>query len=168
MDAKKQTELFPAFAQNLASRGCFLVTGTLEKPNVMTVGWSTAGVMWGKQVLMVPVRLSRYSHELLEQTGQFTICVPSPEQPFLKELGVVGSKSGRDMDKFAELNLKALPSEQVSAPRIEGTGEVYECSVLYKLEMTEANLDQAIRDRYYAAADYHTLYFAEILCCHKF
>ena len=162
-----QTDIFAPLEENLRRSGCFLVTGS-EKPNVMTIGWSTVGIMWGKQVFAVPVRLSRYSHEKLEELGEFSICVPSNTMPRKKELAIAGTKSGRDMDKFAELGLELEPSEKISVPRIKGCAAVYECKVIYKMQMAEAELDREIVEKYYAVGDYHTIYYGEILCCHKF
>lgn len=144
--------------------GCFLVTGK-EEPNVMTVGWATTGIMWGKQVMMIPVRLSRYSHEKLEEYPEFTVCIP-PTGEKKKELGVCGSKSGRDMDKAKELGLSLVPAREVSVPVIEGSQAVYECRIMYKLEMCEAHMQRDVIERFYPQGDLHTLYFAEILACY--
>lgn len=59
-----QSELFVQLEKHLSGKGCFLVTGK-DQPNFMTIGWATAGIMWGKPVVMVAVRLSRYTHEKL-------------------------------------------------------------------------------------------------------
>lgn len=162
----RQAQAFPGLVGNLAHKGCFLVTGK-ESPNIMTIGWATAGVMWGKEVLMVPVRLSRYSHDKLEAWPEFTVCTMESTGQFAHELAVCGSKSGRDMDKAAELGFTLQPSETISVPYIGECDLAYECKVIYKLEMTEAHMDRAVVDRFYPAANYHTLYFGEILAVHK-
>lgn len=162
-----QSELFASLTTNLQRSGCFLVTGS-EQPNIMTIGWSTAGIMWGKPVFAVPVRLSRYSHVKLEELGEFTVCVPSNLNPMKKELAIAGTKSGRDMNKIAELGLELEPSQSICAPRIKGCAAAYECKVIYKMEMAEASLDREIVRKHYAQGDYHTIYYGEILCCHKF
>ncbi len=36
------------------------------------------------------------------------------------------------------------------------------------MEMAEASLDREIVRKHYAQGDYHTIYYGEILCCHKF
>jgi flavin reductase (DIM6/NTAB) family NADH-FMN oxidoreductase RutF len=162
-----QAEIFAPLAEKLQHGGCFLVTGK-DQPNIMTIGWSTAGIMWNKPVFAVPVRLSRYSHVKLEELGEFTVCVPSSLHPMKKELAIAGIKSGRDMDKIAELGLELEASETISVPRIKGCAAVYECRVVYKMQMPEADLSREIVSRHYAAGDYHTIYYGEILCCHQF
>lgn len=155
-------ELFQNTMDNLAAKGCFLVTGD-KKPNIMTIGWGQVGIMWQKPVFVVPVRLSRYSHQLMEEVGEFTVCVPSDTSCMSSELAVCGSKSGRDMDKAKELGLTLVPSKKVKVPNIEQCSMVYECVVRYKLEMTQANLDEGYVNRWYPDANYHTLYFGEIV-----
>ena len=82
----------------IGEKSALLVTGT-DKPNAMTIGWAMASVMWGKSVFVAPVRKSRYSHELLEAHGEFTVFVPSDDMK--NTIAVCGSKSGRDTDKIA-------------------------------------------------------------------
>lgn len=150
----------------IRQHGIYLVTGS-DAPNVMNIGWATTGVLWGKDVLMVAVRTSRYTHQKLEELPEFTVCVPRDAEAAKDDLSFVGSASGRDYEKIAELGLQTLPSLKVSVPRLADCSTVYECKVLYKLEMTEANLDPAIITSAYATGDYHTLYFGEILACHN-
>lgn len=47
-----QSELFVQLEKHLSGKGCFLVAGK-DQPNFMTIGWATAGIMWGKPVVMV-------------------------------------------------------------------------------------------------------------------
>ena len=56
--------------------GCLLVSGNLEKANVMAIGWGLIGRLWGKTFFMVAVRPSRYTHEFIEEKGDFTVNVP--------------------------------------------------------------------------------------------
>ena len=86
-----QAEIFAPLAEKLQHGGCFLVTGK-DQPNIMTIGWSTAGIMWNKPVFAVPVRLSRYSHVKLEELGEFTVCIPSSLHPMKKRAGHCGDQ----------------------------------------------------------------------------
>ncbi len=161
-----QTQAFEPFIAALRSGGAFLVAGK-ESPNFMTIGWGNPGIIWGKDILVVEVRLSRYTHEKLEEHPEFTVCVPKKGE--MKEaLSFAGTKSGRDVDKLKELGLSFAPSEAVAVPRIDGCAYVYECRTVYKTEMHEAHLDGEIVKKCYPGGDYHTLYFGEILACHKF
>ena len=80
-----------------------------------------------------------------------------------KELAVLGSKSGKDMNKLAELNISTVNSEKIRTPVLEVEGMHFECKVIYKTTMSEANLDKTINDEKYPLEDYHTLYFGDII-----
>ena len=56
----------------------------------------------------------RYSHGLIEETGEFVI--NTPPITLEKEMHYCGIKSGRDIDKFAETGLTPLPSLKVKSP----------------------------------------------------
>mgnify|MGYP000856952671 CR=1 FL=1 len=147
----------------IAEQGALLVTG-LDRPNAMTIGWAMASVMWGKSVFVAPVRRSRYSHELLEAHGEFTVFVPSGDMK--KTIAVCGSKSGRDTDKIAACGLTLEPSSAVRVPHIKAPGLVLECRVIYKTDFVEEVLNSEVRGKWYSggnAGDLHTLYFGEIL-----
>lgn len=46
----------------LAHEGVLLNTvGVDGKPNTMTIGWMTAGIIWGKPIVTVLIRPSRHS-----------------------------------------------------------------------------------------------------------
>ena len=48
--------------------GAFLITGK-GGGNVMTMSWCGQAVIWNKNVVIAPVRLSRYSHAMLDGPG---------------------------------------------------------------------------------------------------
>ncbi|MEM2178234.1 MAG: flavin reductase [Nitrososphaerota archaeon] len=73
------------------------------KPNVMTIGWGSIGIIWYKPVFTVLVRPSRYTHKLIEETEDFTINVPKKGMKDI--IDFCGSVSGREVDKFKEKNL---------------------------------------------------------------
>jgi flavin reductase (DIM6/NTAB) family NADH-FMN oxidoreductase RutF len=134
-------------------------------PNVMTIGWGTIGVVWGRPVFVVLVRPSRFTYGLIEQTGEFTVNVAPPA---LKEAAVYcGTVSGRDHDKFADKQLTPLPSNKVSPPIIEQCKIHFECKVVHKNDLIPSELDKAIPPQFYKAGDYHRLYYGEILACRR-
>lgn len=149
--------------KTIGEQGALVVTG-IDTPNVMTIGWAMASVMWFKNIFIAPIRLSRYSHELLEAHKEFTVFVPNEDMK--KTIGICGSKSGRDTDKVALCGLKLAPSQKVAVPHIDAKGFVIECRVIYQDDLKEEALDAAVRERFYAGHDegnIHTLYYGEIL-----
>ena len=78
--------------------GAFLSVRSRTKVNTMTIGWGYMGIMWNKPYFMVLVRPHRYTNELLENGEDFTVNIPFGSN-LNKELGIRGTKSGRDIDK---------------------------------------------------------------------
>jgi Flavin reductase like domain. len=148
--------------KHLKQGGIFL-TSKGEKVNTMVIGWGGINIYWGKPIFIAPVRKSRYSHNLIETSGEFTISIPLNED-MRKALAFCGSKSGRDFDKFKECNLTPVPGQKVNTPIIKECSLHYECKVVYKQDMIPENLDPAIDKKFYP--DYHTLYFGEIVACY--
>ncbi|MBR3676400.1 MAG: flavin reductase family protein [Alphaproteobacteria bacterium] len=100
--------------------------GTLEKPNVMTAAWT--GIVCTEPTLVyVSIRPSRYSNELIRQSGEFVINVPTVE--LAKAVDLCGVKSGRDTDKFKLAGLTAAICEKIDAPQVAEAPVSLECKV---------------------------------------
>ena len=155
---------YAAKALQILSKGAFLTTASAGKTNTMTIAWGNIGFMWGQPIFTVMVRPSRYTHQLLEESGNFTVSIPlrDMQQP----LGICGSKSGRDTEKIALAGLKLLPGQKIDTPVIAGCGLHYECKVVYKQAMVQEALAPELAAKWYAAGDYHTLYYGQILTCY--
>lgn len=69
--------------------------------NTMTASWGQLGHLWGKNVMTVYIRPQRYTKEFVDAGDYFTVTL---FDGYKKELGVLGSKSGRDGDKIAEVS----------------------------------------------------------------
>jgi len=165
MDQKTWTLYATEFNRHMNGSGVFLNSAVGSHANTMTISWGSAGVFWGKPVLTVAVRYSRYTRELLEQSGCFTVSIPKTGG-LARELGVCGSRSGRDSDKFTLCGLTAQPGHTVSVPVIGEAAAHIECRVLYKKDMGKLNFDAELDERIYADHNYHTLYFGEVLDCY--
>ena len=57
-------------------KGILLTTACGDKVNSMTIGWGTLGIEWGKPIFTVFVRESRFTKQMLEENGEFTVNVP--------------------------------------------------------------------------------------------
>lgn len=145
----------------ILSKGAFLTTKVDDTVNTMTIAWGSIGFMWGKPVFMAMVRPSRFTYDLLKKSGEFTVSIPFKDMS--TALGICGSKSGRDTDKFAAANLTTAPGTKISTPVIAGCGLHYECKVVYKQEMVPELLATDLQDKWYGTGNYHTLFFGEIL-----
>ena len=117
---KKEINIFEHVQDILqgVKSGVLLTTCSEGKANTMTISWGALGIEWGKPVFTTYVRESRFTREILDQTGEFTINIPYGSYD-KNILAFCGSKSGRDVDKFKEMNLTPLYSDTAAAPSIK-------------------------------------------------
>lgn len=147
--------------------GVLLTTKAHGKVNAMTIGWGTIGIEWSRPVFVAYVRDSRYTREMLDEHGEFTVNIPM-EAVDGKILAVCGTKSGRDMDKIAALGLHTEPGMEVSVPGIRELPLTLECKVLCRVKQPAESLPLEIQARYYPAddqgnQDFHYAYYAQIV-----
>ena len=103
-----------------------------ERPNIITVAW--AGTVCSDPVMLsVSVRKERYSYDILKETGEFVVNLVTKELVYAADY--CGVKSGRDVDKFREMNLTPQKSGRVAAPGIEESPVNLECRVTQVLEL---------------------------------
>jgi len=155
-------ELWDATMARLRDPGLLLVScDSKGTPNVMTIGWATLGTIWEKPILTVLVRPSRFTYSLLEEIGDFTVNVPTPElEDVVKYCGTV---SGREEDKFARSALTATPSRHVCSPIIEECVLHYECRVIHKHDLNPETLPADVRADFYPQGNFHRVYYGEVL-----
>ena len=146
-------------------KGILVTTKAEGKVNTMTIGWGTLGIQWGKPIYTVFVRESRYTKEMLEKHGEFTINVPMGEidKNILK---ICGTKSGREMDKIAELGLHLEEGKTVDVPGIRELPLTLECKVIYKQDQDPNAVNEENTARYYPEGDYHTAYYGQIMAAY--
>lgn len=147
--------------------GILLTTACEGKANTMTIGWGTLGIQWGKPIFIAFVRESRFTDEMLKKNPEFTVNIPL--DAVRKDiLSLCGTRSGRDVDKFAALGLTQEPGKTVSVPGIQELPLTLECKVIYKQFQDKNEIGEAITARYYPTSeefpqgDYHTAYYGEI------
>ncbi len=148
--------------KELRHYGILLTTVAEEKVNTMTIGWGTLGYDFGRLLFIAYVRDSRHTHEMLAHTDEFTVNIPLGDVD-KRILGVCGTKSGRDMDKIAELDLHLEPGETVAVPGIRELPLTLECKIIYREDQEPARLPADIIERFYSEDGYHSVYYGQIL-----
>lgn len=146
--------------ESLKKGGAFLVTGK-DEPNVMTIGWATAGVIWGKPIMTVLVRPSRHTFGLISKHDEFVVCVPEPGMS--KELSFCGTRSGRDVNKFTGCGLDRENGLKVSVPHIAQCPIHFECRIVHRNNVAHETLINDLHSQYYPDGDFHTVFYGEIL-----
>lgn len=96
------------------------------KYNIITIGWAGT-VCTNPPMVSISVRPERYSYPILRDTGEFVINLTTRELAYATDY--CGVKSGRDVDKFKELKLTALPASKVEAPMVGESPVNIECRV---------------------------------------
>ena len=96
------------------------------KPNIITVAWAGT-VCTNPPMLSISVRPERYSYHMIEASGEFVVNLTT--EALVRATDYCGVRSGRDVDKFAELHLTPQASREVSAPGIAESPVNIECRV---------------------------------------
>jgi len=152
----------PLLLKSLARGGALLVATDKDgRPNAMTIGWAQIGIIWGRRIMSVMVRPSRYTYGCVEASRDFTVCVPYPDQA--DAVLFCGTESGRDVDKFEECGFTAEPSHGLKSPTIAECGVCYECQVVNHADFVPEHLLPDVCEQCYNSGDYHRIYFGQIL-----
>lgn len=106
--------------------------GDNTNSNIITVAW-TGIVCSAPPRVYISLRKDRHSYGIIEQTGEFVINFTSEE--LLAACDWCGIRSGKDVDKFAEMGFTRSPANCVSAPLIEQSPVSLECKVFQSLDL---------------------------------
>lgn len=135
-----------------------------KKYNMMTVGWGSFGVIWGKPFAMILVRPQRFTLPILEEYPTFTLSAfPAAKND---ALSFCGSKSGRDYaDKAVAAGLTAISSHQVGAPGFAEAELIFECKKIYDAEVLKKAgfVPPFTAEEWYPQNDYHRVIYGEIV-----
>lgn len=125
-----------------------------EKPNIITVAWSGT-INTNLPMLYISVRKSRYSYDIIRETGEFVVNLVTKKLVFAADY--CGVRSGRDVDKFGQMKLTPLPSQTIKAPGILQSPVNIECKVkeilslgshdMFLSEVTSVTVDDKYIDK---------------------
>lgn len=96
------------------------------KDNIITVAWAGT-VCTNPPMVSISVRPERYSCHMLEESGEFVINLTTEKLCYATDY--CGVRSGRDVDKFAEMKLTKTEASEVNAAMIEESPVNIECRV---------------------------------------
>lgn len=125
-----------------------------EKPNIITVAWAGT-ICTNPAMLSISVRPERYSYNIIKETKEFVVNLVTSDLAYATDY--CGVKSGRDVDKFKEMNLHKSISKVVKAPGIEESPVNIECCVkeikelgshhMFIAEVVSINIDDKYMDK---------------------
>ncbi len=104
-----------------------LVTcGTLNEPNAITIAW-TGIINSHPPKTYISVRKERYSYELITNSKEFVINLPSAD--IIRAIDYCGVKSGRDEDKLANAKLSVEKIKGYKCPMLQESPVSIACRV---------------------------------------
>ena len=134
--------------------------GADGRPNAMTIGWGLYGCFYqGNCIAVVAVRPACHTFKLLDEVGEFGLCVPTPDMA--AAVAFCGRESGRDHDKYAECGFTAIPSQFIRPPCIADCPIQVECRIYHKQRPPHLILTPEHRQKPLEAQ--HTIYYAQVL-----
>lgn len=141
-----------------------LTVGDKEKFNAMTVSWGGLGTIWNKPVVTVYVRPIRYTYEFMETNDYFSLSFYDEE--YKEDLGILGSKSGKYVDKIALTKLTPRFSENTVSFKEAKLTLI--CKKIYFQDLDINNIDnksipQSEIDRFYKTEPAHRMYIGEVI-----
>ncbi|BCJ96857.1 flavin reductase [Anaerocolumna cellulosilytica] len=102
------------------------------KNNIVTVAW-TGTICTNPAMVYISLRPSRLSYEIIEETKEFVINLST--EALTRAVDYCGVRSGRQVDKFKDMNLTPMPADFVSAPLIKESPVNIECRVSQILKL---------------------------------
>ena len=106
--------------------------GTMEQPNALTIAW-TGIVCSDPAMTYISVRPSRYSYDLIKESGEFVINLTTRDLAYATDY--MGVRSGRDENKFDTMKLTPEKAVHVSCPMIAESPVSIECKVTQVLPL---------------------------------
>lgn len=100
--------------------------------NILTVAW-TGTICSDPAMLYISVRPERYSYSMIRESGEFVVNLTTKN--LVEATDFCGVRSGKDVDKWKEMNLTPGKAAKVAAPIIEESPVNIECQVVEVKEL---------------------------------
>ena len=117
-----------------------------EKPNIITLAW-VGTINSDPPMVSISIRKERHSHKIISESMEFAINLVTKD--LTRATDYCGVKSGKIVDKFAELGLTPIIGSKIKTPYIEESPVNIECKVRQIIELGS-----------------HDMFIAEIVAVH--
>ncbi len=121
--------------------------GIGDDANLITLAY-VGKVCLKPPIIAISIQPRRHSYQLIENHGEFVINYPTINQ--LREMDYCGTRSGRDVNKWEELNLTKEKGSVVRVPLVKEFPWNMECKVIQRTELGS-----------------HVCYFGEVVAVHS-
>ena len=126
-----------------------VTAGTKEKFNSMTISWGSMGTIWGKPMITVFIRPTRYTYEFIKSNEYFTVSFF--DEKYREKLSLIGNKSGRDIDKVKETGF--TPKFLDKGITYEEASETFVLKKWYFQFMDASQIPDDVKKVYYTPGD---------------
>lgn len=153
---KLETNIFESFDKGWP----ILTAGNKDSFNMMTISWGGMGTLWGKPVVSVFVRGSRYTHEFMDKEDYFTLTFVD-RYWYNEQLVLIGSRSGRDINKLKETGFEVF--ERPHGISFADARLIVVCRKLFRQQLDMDAMPEEIRSKFYKDGDPHDMYIGEVV-----
>ena len=136
-----------------------LTAGPFEKHNSMTISWGEMGTLWGKNVCTVYVKPCRYTYQFMEANDYFVLSYF--DEAYRNKLAVMGSKSGRDVNKDELAGLTPIKHGEVTIYQ-EAKFTII-CKKIYHNDLLIDNIPEKEKNTHYKTEKPHRMYVGEVI-----
>ena len=156
----KEYDVFRMFDKQWA----LATAGTIEDYDGCTIGWGSLGDIWGRagngrSIVTIYVNPMRYTSGYLLNNDMFTVSFF--DEKHRKDLGILGTKSKRDVDKFAMTAL--TPQQHGQSVIFKEATLTFVCRKIYWDQFRAENLDKEIMEQIYSDRPLHYQFIGEIM-----
>ena len=141
------------------SEWALVTAGDISHHNSMTISWGGVGTLWNKDVITIYIKPARYTHTFIEDNDIFVVSFFPKE--YRKALGIMGSLSGRDVNKDQEAKL--TPIEYKGTTIYKEAHISFICKKIYQNDLDISRIPREDINNHYLEQAPHTMYIGEII-----
>ncbi|NLZ75996.1 MAG: flavin reductase family protein [Erysipelotrichia bacterium] len=146
---------FEKFYQHWA----LITAGNKDNFNTMTVAWGSMGTVWSRPIVTIYIKPCRYTYNFLNENDYFTVSFY--DEKYKKDMSILGTKSGKDIDKVALTSL--TPVEVNGSMTFAEANCTIVLKKIYYQDMDINQMPSAVVDRYYTEELPHRMYIGEVV-----
>ena len=136
-----------------------LTSGDINHHNSMTISWGEMGTLWNKNVVTVYVKPVRYTYEFMESNEYFVLSFF--DEKYHKALSLMGSKSGREINKDQASGLTPIAYKNVTIYR--EASKTLLCKKIYFNDLILENIPEEAKKTHYQIEKPHRMYIGEVI-----
>ncbi|MCF0166820.1 MAG: flavin reductase [Bacteroidales bacterium] len=140
-----------------------VAAGTPDNFNMMTASWGCLGWLWNRPVAFVFIRPERHTFGFAENNAAMTLSFLGNDRKMRELYNLLGTKSGRDIDKMHLEGLTPTPAP-LGSVMFEESRLTIVGRKLFITDMKECNfLDKSVLERWYGETEgLHRIYVVQI------